>query len=157
MKHYHYSKEFKKWIRRLAEKYRNVVFAGEYAYSICWCDKTEEGRDANGTTAQVVASISADHRYLECTIHITPVLHDYWKQGSYERVARAVFHEFCHLLVDPVYFSFPHDKNKELQEYRNDIRERQVQRVAYAIFNYLPEKSWQYKKKKNGKTKQKRK
>lgn len=140
-----YDEKFKDHIRKLAQEFRKMVYASEYEMEICWCGGTDK-KDEDGSTE--VASISTDFKYLNLKIHVRPIMYEYWKDGKDFDIGRTMLHEFCHVLVDPVFEFFSHDIGKERYNAANEVRERQVQRVCNAIWDHIPEKIWKRKVKK---------
>lgn len=115
---------------------------------VCWCNEEKESptRDAG----RVIASIDMDARYLNFTVHIGPAVFEMWNANDDYRVGRAIVHEFSHLLVDPVFHNMSKELGRDRWEEANEIRERQVQRVANVIWALMPAKVWKRKVKKDG-------
>lgn len=153
-----YPKKFKDHVRRVCVALKTISFTGEYMMNLCWHDTPDEKDREDGEKGEVVASITPDFRYLEFTIHIQPQLLEYWKdlQSGDEKIGRALLHEFCHMLIDPVWHFGSRGMSKERWDQYTDIRERQTQRVAYALFDHLPKKLWKRKIKKDESHKPKR-
>lgn len=142
-KKYAYHKKFRTYVKKMCVDLRKVFFAGEYEMDVCWCDEEDDERENNKVVA---ASITQDEVYLNFTIHIKPQLYGYWKQNGHREIARCIVHEFCHLLVDPVWYFVSGDLSKENKAAGNDIRERQVQRICNVVWDGLPEHIWNPKK-----------
>lgn len=141
---------FKDHIRTLTRSLKTQFYLGEYEMDLHWEKKAATGcsvhsgdRDEAGFTT--IASINHDTRYLNMSIKIYPIMLDFWNRGDDWKIGRSLVHEFCHMLVDPVFEALAFGTGKEKWEQANDIRERQVQRTANVIFDGMP-KDWYIRK-----------
>ncbi len=141
-----YDAQFRKYVRHLCSELRIKFFAGEYNLDVCWCeDAPLAPGEVVDPTKIVLATITLNPTYLDCTVHVHKAVWELWKEDNLREVARVLTHEFAHILIDPVYFEGAKGISKDRDELYNEIRERQVQRAANVVFDLLPEKFWNNK------------
>ncbi len=62
-------------------------------------DKTSQ----NDTNAEVIASMGSDDTYMDATLSLYPLAKRMWKERRCNSLGRAIVHEFCHVITDPLY------------------------------------------------------
>ncbi len=141
---------FKDYIRPICTKLKQHFILNEYHMALCWCGGKEDDRDEEclGTNSSIEdsnvvhATFAADFRYLRFIVHMKDGIYDSYKKKDWTAVGQTLTHEFCHAVIDPLFF-FGHERfSKENQDIFNDIRERQTQRMAYTLFQFLPASLW---------------
>lgn len=125
---------FKKDVREICSKLRSEFFVGEYEMAIQWMneDNEEDGK-------KTLASIPIDTRYLNFRVQIYPILQKYWLEDRHEFL-NTLIHEFSHLLTEPLYLLALKSMSEREQDYLEEVRERQTQRITNVISPYLLKK-----------------
>ena len=126
-----YPKQFQKYILEICEKLRWEFFVNEYQLTIAY----SESRTLDGE--EVAATINTDLRYLTCKITIYPNLLDCWKKQDLKTINECLVHEFAHIITDPLYELAVKAVSKREEEFLDEVRERQTQRITNILFPHL--------------------
>lgn len=83
---------------------------------------------------RVIAEIEIQESYLMCVIKINEViLSEIIKDGDTEKLKIAVVHEFCHIIIDPLYFMACDAQTNNTMKFLEKERERAVCRVSSMV------------------------
>lgn len=85
-------KEYQKWIRKMYDKYKSVLFIEKYHLK---CRKVEKNED------YYLAS-KFNYPYLDATIIYSDESLKDWQENKID-AERRLIHEFCHIITDPFY------------------------------------------------------
>jgi hypothetical protein len=138
-------RQFRDYIRTVARALRDVVFAGEYRLHFHF-DEEWDKRKGGADGADVKAEILVDTVYLQMTLSCYRYIFELWKNNKLEEIYETLVHEFCHVLTEPLFREFFRLLPAREEQYAYDIRERQTQRMCYALINF-DEKKVPWKKK----------
>lgn len=130
---------YKDYIRWLCNKFRSLVFAGEYFMDIQWGDDDDEDHKGRVCNAQ----IEIDETYLKIILTFYPNLKRIFDNGDYYRVAKTVLHEFCHILTEPLYLESLPSVSNDTSHYLEQIRERQTERITISIMQFLKKSDYE--------------
>lgn len=120
-------KKYQKWIRKMFDKYKSVLFIEKYHLKMRPSKKDED---------YYLAS-KFNYPYLDITIIYSEESMKDWEKDTTD-AERRVIHEFCHSITDPMYsivIEWPTKKQIE------DARERLTDHIAQIVnrhFNLLP-------------------
>lgn len=109
-------KEYQKWIERMYDKYKSVLFIEKYSLK---SEKKQEGYLAS----------RFNYPYLDIVIEYSEESINDWKKDS-KSAERRIVHEFCHVITDPFYCVSVGYSTKEQIE---NERERMVDHIAQII------------------------
>lgn len=116
--------DFKKYVQELARACLAQIQHEEYDMTIKW----EEGVDDG-----IAAEIAVDGKYLFFTLKIYAATKRAFDAKDYRYVCQIIMHEICHLLTEPLYLLSWRDSRPSEERIIDETRERQTQRICYAI------------------------
>jgi hypothetical protein len=91
--------------------------------------------------ADAAADIMIDTKYLCCTVRVSDVVLEMWRNKKWWTVAEIMCHEMSHVLTEPL-FEAALPAFKRHTEHLYDMRERQTQRVCVALMRLTPKSAW---------------
>lgn len=139
------NKQFKKYIRELADYVRTLLFQGEYEMSIAYMSENENRNNRNNNRFLKYAEIEIDFTYLTFTINIYPLVENLWKKKDGWGIANIITHEMCHLLTEPLYHLAVPTISNATVDVLEEVRERQTQRITNTIMRFIPKDKYKIK------------
>lgn len=88
------------------------------------------GDDAKRLDNEVAAMIYVNPTYLVATINIAKNVKELWRIKRYEAILDILIHEICHIVVDPLYFSYEnsikeHTPKDSIQNFKEGDKQRE--------------------------------
>ena len=123
------SDEHKKVVVDFASAVRTHMNLNEWDADIFFGD-FENFHETNRTLAE----IEIQENYLTCAIKINEeILAEIIRDENTEKLRLAIIHEFCHIIIDPLYFIAVDAQTNATMRYLEKERERAVCRVSQMV------------------------
>lgn len=134
-------KQFRDYIRAVAEELRNKFYLQEYELAFEFLED-EHGEGYANMDGVGAAAMNTDTVYLRLSLKCCATLYDMWIHNQLKEIYGMLVHEFCHVLVAPLIREIKQEMHHNSTSFIDDIHERQTQRIAnvilYSDFDTVP-------------------
>jgi hypothetical protein len=134
-------KQFRDYIRTVADDLRCKFYLQEYELGWDWREE-EDGEGYDHIEGRGAAKINSDTVYLRLTLTICSPIYEMYLHNQLKEIYAILVHEFCHVLVAPLFKELHLESHPQAMTFIGDIHERQTQRIAnvilYSDFDIVP-------------------
>ena len=126
---------YKKHTSELCQFLRTELFCGEYLMDIEYSKEEKKSGESF-----VAGEIKIDTKYINFTVTFYPEHFRGYQAKNRHKFLATIVHEMCHLLTEPLYLLAIDGVTNRTLSYLEEVRERQTERIANAVFALIPEK-----------------
>lgn len=126
------TKRFKDWISKSAANLKSHFYLNDWEMRIVFADRQPDDMQDGAMC------IETDSTYLRFRVTVFPAVYDDWKDGRIEAVREYLLHEFCHIVLDPIYSLAKESMSNANREFYIRTLEQQTQRLMAVIYPNLP-------------------